>query len=188
MTGFHLMQTNCRLHDGALDDARHLLPDVFGPPRHEHSKSWSSLDRGIRIPHRLATKSPFYARRLAAAQVEPGKLDVAGLRAIPVTTKRDLIEQPSDFRCTDVAGFLATRTAGTTGRPAEVWLSRYEMELWPALGALSSVLRDELRPSDIMQVNVSSRATAATHLAAASCRPGRRRMPGRLASCRRTRR
>ena len=30
--------------------------------------------------------------------------------------------------------------------PAEVWLSRYEMELWPALGALAAVLRDDLRP------------------------------------------
>src|ERR1022692_3462285 len=44
------------------------------------------------------------------------------------------------------------------------------MELWPALGALASVLRDELRPGDIMTVNISSRATAAMHLSAASCR------------------
>ncbi|MEO6700950.1 MAG: hypothetical protein ABI140_21940, partial [Jatrophihabitantaceae bacterium] len=35
---------------------------------------------------------------------------------------------------------------------------------------LSGVLRDEIRPSDIMQVNVSSRATAANHLDAAICR------------------
>jgi hypothetical protein len=44
------------------------------------------------------------------------------------------------------------------------------MELWPALGALTSVLRGELKPGDVMQVNVSSRATASTHLAATSCR------------------
>ena len=145
--------------------------EVLGGPLAEPEARLDWANRGLsRTARRLATKSPFYARRFAAAHVEPGKLDVAGLRMIPVTTKRDLIEQPSDFRCTDVAGFLATRTTGTTGRPAEVWLSRYEMELWPALGALSSVLRDELRPGDIMQVNVSSRATAATHLAAASCR------------------
>jgi len=51
-----------------------------------------------------------------------------------------------------------------------VWLSRYEMELWPALGALASVLRGELRPGDVMQVNLSSRSAVAMHLAAASCR------------------
>ena len=117
-----------------------------------------------------SAQSPFYARRFASAQVDPAKLDVARLRTIPVTLKQDLIERPEDFRCTDVPAYLATRTTGTTGRPAEVWLSRYEMELWPALGALASVLRGELLPGDIMQVNISSRATAATHLAATSCR------------------
>ena len=65
---------------------------------------------------------------------------------------------------------LTTRTTGTTGRPAEIWLSRYEMDLWPALGALAGVLRGEIGPSDVMQVNVSSRATASVQLDVAVCR------------------
>jgi phenylacetate-coenzyme A ligase PaaK-like adenylate-forming protein len=44
------------------------------------------------------------------------------------------------------------------------------MELWPALGALAGLLRGELLPDDILQVNVSSRATASVHLNAAGCR------------------
>jgi phenylacetate-CoA ligase len=40
----------------------------------------------------------------------------------------------------------------------------------PALGALASLLQGELRLGDIMQVNISSRATAAMHLSAATCR------------------
>ncbi len=123
-----------------------------------------------RTARRLAAQSPFYARRFTSAHADPAKLDVAGLRAIPVTVKADLIERPGDFRCTDVPAYLATHTTGTTGRPAEVWLSRYEMELWPALGALASVLRGELRPGDVMQLNVSSRSTVAIQLSAASCR------------------
>jgi phenylacetate-coenzyme A ligase PaaK-like adenylate-forming protein len=87
-----------------------------------------------------------------------------------VTLKRDLVERQDDFQCADVARFLATRTTGTTGRPAEIWLSRYEMELWPALGALAGVLRGELLPSDVLQVNVSSRATGSVHLNVAGCR------------------
>jgi phenylacetate-CoA ligase len=126
-----------------------------------------------RTARRLSVQSPFYARRFAAAQVRPGELDVAGLQAIPATTKRDLIERPGDFLCTDVAGQLTTRTTGTTGRPAEIWLSRYELDLWSALGALASVIRDDLRSGDIMQVSQSSRAVAATHLSAASCRLAR---------------
>jgi len=123
-----------------------------------------------RTARRLAAQSPFYARRFTAADIDPAKLEIAGLRTIPVTVKADLIERPRDFRCADVPPYLATRTTGTTGRPAEVWLSRYEMELWPALGALSGVLRNELRPGDVMQVNLSSRATAALHLSAVGCR------------------
>jgi phenylacetate-CoA ligase len=145
--------------------------EVLGGPLADPGEQLEWANRGLsRTARRLAATSPFYERRLAAAQADPAQLDVQKLRVIPVTTKRDLVEHAADFRCSDVPAYLATRTTGTTGRPAEVWLSRYEMELWPALGALSSVLRGELRPGDVMQVNVSSRATAATHLAAASCR------------------
>jgi phenylacetate-coenzyme A ligase PaaK-like adenylate-forming protein len=127
--------------------------------------------RGVRrTATRLAKTSPFYARRFAAADVRADKLDLASLATIPVTVKADLIGRPAEFLCSDVAKHLTTRTTGTTGRPAELWLSRYETELWPALGALAAVLRDDLRPSDIMQVNISSRATAAVQLDVAGCR------------------
>jgi phenylacetate-CoA ligase len=148
-------------------DAQQLL----GGPLDDPEERLEFARRGLRrTARRLAAQSPFYARRFAAADIRPGDLDIAGVQAIPVTAKRDLIERPADFRCADVAVHLTTRTTGTTGTPAEIWLSRYEMELWPALGALASVLRDELRPGDVMQVNMSSRAVAATHLSAASCR------------------
>jgi phenylacetate-coenzyme A ligase PaaK-like adenylate-forming protein len=127
--------------------------------------------RGLRrTARRLAVKSPFYARRLAAVGTDLRQLDAETLRAIPVTVKRDLTERPEDFLCTDVDRCLSTRTTGTTGKPTEVWLSRYELELWPALAALAALIRDEMSPADIMQVNVSSRAIAANHLAAATCR------------------
>jgi phenylacetate-CoA ligase len=127
--------------------------------------------RGMRrTAARLATQSPFYARRFTAAGVDAPRLDLNGLDAIPVTVKRDLVERPGDFQCADVERYLATRTTGTTGRPAEIWLSRYEMELWPALGALAGVLRAELLPNDVLQLNVSSRATGSVHLNVAACR------------------
>jgi phenylacetate-CoA ligase len=151
-------------------DAQQLL----GGPLADPEERLDFARRGLRrTARRLDAQSPFYARRFAAAQVRPAELDVAGLQAIPATTKRDLIERPGDFRCADVAGQLTTRTTGTTGRPAEIWLSSYELELWSALGALASVIRDDLRAGDIMQVNQSSRAVAATQLSAASCRLAR---------------
>jgi phenylacetate-CoA ligase len=148
-------------------DATELIEGPTTSPEDRLEVANRSLRRTAR---RLAAQSPFYARRFTSAQVDPAKLDIAGISAVPVTTRADLIERPGDFRCTDVPAYLATRTTGTTGRPAEVWLSRYEMELWPALGALASVLRGEAGPGDVMQVNLSSRSTATMHLSAAGCR------------------
>jgi len=102
--------------------------------------------------------------------VDPAKLDAAALLTIPVTVKADLIRQPDDFLCADTERHLATRTTGTTGRPAEIWLSRYEMELWPALGALATILQNDMRATDVMQVNISSRATVSIALDVAGCR------------------
>jgi phenylacetate-coenzyme A ligase PaaK-like adenylate-forming protein len=148
-------------------DATELIDGPMTSPEARLEVTNRSLRRTAR---RLAAQSPFYARRFASAQVDPSKLDLAGMPKIPATVKADLIERPGDFRCTDVPAYLATRTTGTTGRPAEVWLSRYEMELRPALGALASVLRGEMRPGDIMQVNLSSRGAVAMQLSATSCR------------------
>ncbi len=143
---------------------------VEGPVADPAARAHFTTQGVRRTAARLAKHSPFYARRFEAAGVQPEKLELAGLGAIPVTVKADLVARPAEFQCADVPRLLTTRTTGTTGRPAEIWLSRYEMDLWPALGALSAVLRDELRPGDIMQVNISSRQTAAVHLDVAGCR------------------
>jgi phenylacetate-CoA ligase len=156
-------------------DVTELIEGPMADPKARAELANKALSR---TAVRLAAKSPFYARRFASAQVDPAKLDIAGVRAIPVTVKAELIERPGDFRCTDVPPYLATRTTGTTGRPAEVWVSRYEMELWPAIGALASVLRGQLGPGDVIQVNLSSRgavamqlATTSARLSGAGCRP-----------------
>lgn len=147
-------------------DAQQLLDGPFSDPDERREFANRGLRRTAR---RLDAQSPFYSRRFAAADVRPDKLDVDALRTIPVTVKRDLIQRQRDFQCADVAPHLTTRTTGTTGRPAEVWLSRYEVELWSGLGSLAAILRDEMRPSDILQVNVSSRATASVQLNVAVC-------------------
>lgn len=148
-------------------DADQLIDGPAVDPEAQRALATAALRR---TALRLASRSPFYASRFADASVMPHELDIDLLRAVPVTVKRDLIERAAEFRCADVAPALATRTTGTTGRPAEVWMSAYELELWSGLGALASVLRDELRPSDVLQINVSSRATASVHINAATCR------------------
>lgn len=149
------------------DDVGALIDGPLTDPQAREEAATANLRRTAR---RLAATSPFYARRFAAANLVPARVDLESLRRVPVTTKKELLDQAADFRCTDVAPYLATRTTGTTGRPVEIWLSRYEMELWPAIGGLGALLRDDLRPTDMLQVHVSSRATATVSLDAATCR------------------
>jgi phenylacetate-coenzyme A ligase PaaK-like adenylate-forming protein len=80
------------------------------------------------------------------------------------------VADPTSFVVDGARPHVTTRTTGTTGQPAEVWLSRYELELWPALAALSGLLRGEIGPEDCMQINISSRATAAMTQNMAVCR------------------
>lgn len=148
-------------------DVRALIDGPLTDPAARRQSATTNLRRTAR---RLSAASPFYARHFAAAGIDVGHLDVDRLAAVPVTVKRDIVEHAADFRCRDAQPYLATRTTGSTGRPAEVWLSRYEMQLWPAIGALAAVLRDDMRASDVLQVNISSRATAAVTLDLAVCR------------------
>jgi phenylacetate-coenzyme A ligase PaaK-like adenylate-forming protein len=148
-------------------DAQQLIDGPLSDPGAREHFETQGLRRTAR---RLAARSPFYARRFEAAGLRTDRLDRAAIGTVPVTLKSDLVSKPTEFVCGDAVRHLSTRTTGTTGKPVEIWLSRYEIDLWAALGALSAVLRDELRPSDIMQVNVSSRATASVHLDVAGCR------------------
>lgn len=148
-------------------DVQQLIDGPFTDPAAQLDLAVRSLRRTAR---RLDAQSPFYARRFAASDIRPDKLDIEAFRTIPVTAKRDLIDRQAEFRCADVAPHLTSRTTGTTGRPAEIWVSRYEVELWSGLGALAAVLRDEIRPTDILQLNVSSRATASVQLNVEICR------------------
>jgi phenylacetate-coenzyme A ligase PaaK-like adenylate-forming protein len=97
-------------------------------------------------------------------------VDVESWHRLPVTGKDDLLRAPAAFLAGDTRPHLSTRTTGTTGRPAEIWMSRYEAELWPSLAALAGVLRGEIAPEDCMHIAISSRATAAVQHDVAVCR------------------
>ncbi|WP_456786585.1 phenylacetate--CoA ligase family protein [Cellulomonas sp. P5_C5] len=145
--------------------------EVIETPFADEADRIDHADRSLRrTARRLAELSPFYAEWFAAHGFEVRTADATTLLDLPVTTKDHLMSRPRDFLCRGSQPHLATRTTGTTGRALEVWLSRYELEVAAALGALSAVLHDELHGGDLMQVHVSSRATAAVQLSAMTCR------------------
>ena len=140
------------------DDVGQLLEGPFADPTGRRILQ----DRALRrTAERAAAVTAFYGARFREVGLDPSTVNVDSIRRLPLTTKSDLSAQPGDFLATDVRPYLATRTTGTTGRPVEVWMSQYEAALWPALAALAGVLRGEITPNDRMQINISSRATAA---------------------------
>src|SRR3954470_11103186 len=149
------------------DDVQQLLDGAFADPQARRAFQEQALRRTAR---RLAGRSPHYRALFASIGVDAATLELEQMPEIPITTKRDLVANAADFVVEGVRPHIVTRTTGTTGNPVEIWLSRYEMELWPALAALSGLLRDEIRPDDCMQVNISSRATAAMHQNVTVCR------------------
>jgi phenylacetate-coenzyme A ligase PaaK-like adenylate-forming protein len=149
------------------DDVQQLLDGPFADPEVRHEFQVRGLRRTAR---RLARLSPYYSEVFAAAGVDPDGLGPEEMTRVPVTRKADLVTRQRDFLAQGSKPFVTTRTTGTTGKPAEVWLSRYEIELWPAIAALSGLLRNEISPDDCMQINISSRATAAVQQNLTVCR------------------
>lgn len=149
------------------DDVQVLLDGPFAEPKGRIEYQVQMLQRTVR---RLKRFSPYYSKFFSVHDLNPDKLTLEDMRRIPVTRKEHVQERTHEFISTNVRPYIATRTTGTTGQPTEIWLSRYEIELWPALAALSGLLRNEINPQDCMQINISSRATAAIQWTTAACR------------------
>jgi phenylacetate-CoA ligase len=119
---------------------------------------------------RTARVSPYHRDLLAERGIDPAAVTTQTIENLPLTRKSDLLNRTADFIADGSRPFLSTRSTGTTGQPVTIWMSRYEAELWPALGALAGLLRGEIAEGDSMQVNVSSRATAAVQQNVNVCR------------------
>lgn len=151
----------------AGDDVQQLLDGPFTDPVARKEYQVRMVQHTAR---RLLRRSPYYSKLFAAHDINPDTLTLDTISRIPVTRKEHLQEQSQAFVCSGVHPAMATRTTGTTSQPTEIWLSKYEIDLWPALAALSGLLRGELLPNDRWQINISSRATAAIQIDATIAR------------------
>ena len=148
-------------------DVEQLLDGPFADPALRRHLQDTSLRRTVK---RAARVSPYYREMLTAHGIDPASVTTQTIENLPLTRKPDLLNRAADFIADGSRPFLSTRSTGTTGQPVAIWMSRYEAELWPALGALAGLLRGEIMESDCMQVNVSSRATAAIQQNVSICR------------------
>ncbi len=149
------------------DDVQQMLDGPFADPDARREFQNQAIRRTAR---RLARVSPYYQKLFDAYNIQPSEVKIETMQKVPLTTKQALQEQQHEFIATEAHPYLTSRTTGTTGKPTEIWLSKYEIELWPAMAALSGLLRNEISPRDCMQINISSRATAAVQQNVAVCR------------------
>jgi len=149
------------------EDVEQLIDGPFADPDMRRHLQDTSLRRTVK---RAARLSPYYREVLAARSINPAAVTTQSIESLPLTGKSDVLSRTTDFITDGSRPFLSTRSTGTTGQPVTIWMSRYEAELWPAVAALAGLLRGEIIEGDSMQVNVSSRATAAVQQNVNVCR------------------
>lgn len=143
------------------DDVQQLLDGPFVDP----AARSEFLNRALQVTtRRLKRTVPFYRQLFAEHDIDPETITIADMARIPVTLKHHLQAHQRDLLATDAQPYMTTRTTGTTGKPTEIWISRYELDMWTALAALSGLLRGEIKAGDCLQINLSSRATAAVQM------------------------
>lgn len=109
------------------DDVQQLLDGPFSEPKALKEYQVHMLQHTAR---RLQRFSPFYKNLLASHDIDPSKLQIEDMQRIPMTCKEDIQLHQQEMIATNVQPYIATRTTGTTGSPTEIWLSKYEIEMW----------------------------------------------------------
>lgn len=125
-------------------------------------------ERRVRAAVRSAREAPYYRRLLAGLASDPARIGLEAFGTLPITRKEVLRAVPSAFVRAGASPVFMATTSGTTGVPASVWFSRYELDLLSGLGALSSLLNAGLRPHHVLASCVSSRATFTLRMAMVS--------------------
>lgn len=143
------------------DDWQTFLRGPLADPGTRQVVQAQALRRTLRYVQRT---SPYYQEAYASLPFAIKSLTLDTLHQIPPTNKAALLARQGDFVTTTSRPSLATRTTGTTGKPLEIWLSRYEMDLWSALGSLSLLLRSGALRHSCVQINYSLRGTMALQL------------------------
>ncbi len=101
----------------------------------------------------LTTKSPFYQRMFAEAQIDPPSIcTLADLQRLPVTTKRELQQHNTDFICVPKSEIIDyVTTSGTLGEPVTFALTEGDLQRLAYNEACSFTMAGCTR-EDVMQL------------------------------------
>ncbi len=142
---------------------------LSGPSLDDETREFLQTRRFRKQATRGLRETSYYAEVFGQLGVDPAKLDFDDIAGLPLTPKEALRDDPEAFvRRTAKLG-ARTTTTGTTGWPTSVYFSHDEMRTMAALSSLSSLSRGLIAPDDLVQINISTRATIGVRGVAAAC-------------------
>ncbi|MGH9279961.1 MAG: phenylacetate--CoA ligase family protein [Acidimicrobiales bacterium] len=142
---------------------------LSGPSLDEETRRFLQTRRFRKQATRGLHETRYYAEVLGRLGIDPRKLSFDDISELPLTPKEALRDNPEAFvRRTAKLG-ARTTTTGTTGWPTSVYQSHDEMRTMAALSSLSSLSRGLIAPDDLVQINISTRATIGVRGVAAAC-------------------
>jgi phenylacetate-CoA ligase len=121
------------------------------------------------MAHMAYEGTPYYRELFDRIGLSSDEVKLDRLTDLPVTPKEDLRALPESFVSRNARPTFLALTTGTTGHPTAVWFSKYEIDIGIALGAIASLVTMAYGPEDVLQVNVSSRASIAVLMTIEGC-------------------
>jgi len=146
------------------------ISDVLaGPSLDEETRRFLQTRRFRKQAIRGAAETTYYREAFERLGINPGKLEYDDIAGLPLTPKDALRDDAEAFvRRTAKVGSRST-TTGTTGWPTSIYFSHDEMRAMAALSSLSSLSRGLIAADDLVQINISTRATIGVRGVAAAC-------------------
>jgi phenylacetate-CoA ligase len=129
-----------------------------GPPLDDAVRQRVALRRFRSLAQRAAARTRYYSSLFAEHEIDPARMEWDDVRRLPVTGRDALRDDPDAFVCSGTRPVMRAVTTGTTGPPIGVWFSEYELAAITGATTNHVLLRKLIRPDDIVQMCISSRA------------------------------
>jgi phenylacetate-coenzyme A ligase PaaK-like adenylate-forming protein len=155
------LRTTLEEFGGTADAAAELLMVGDADTRTQEEVGNRRLGQAVR---QAAARTAYYDRRFRESGQDPAGVTAETLAdAVAVTPKSALKSALFSFVSDRSAPVMMAHTTGTTGVPAGVWFSRYELDVVTTIDALSEMLTGGLRPRHVVGNFSSSRSALPTY-------------------------
>jgi phenylacetate-coenzyme A ligase PaaK-like adenylate-forming protein len=142
---------------------------LSGPALDDETRRFLQTRRFRKQAGRGLRETDYYGRVYGELGVDPRRIDFDDIPSLPTTPKEALRDDPEAFVRRSASTGTRTTTTGTTGWPTSVYFSHDEMRTMAALSSLSSLSRGLIAADDLVQINISTRATIGVRGVAAAC-------------------